>query len=240
MVAQEEVDRFVRGYREQPQTDEELGYSGAVAIESLSRVQWNIPTERSVGRSPKRRAVFLDLQGTLGGEGLGDIRDFTIYPCATSAIGLINSTGLLAIVVTNQSRIAKGHFTLSYFWDRMTRLRGELAEARAKLDDVYCCPHGNAGSCACCKPRPGMLVQAARDHDLDLRECYVVGDTGAADMAMARTAGCQAVLVRTGLGEGSLTDYRHLWAELEPDFVADDVLEAAEWIARREAGGSGR
>lgn len=186
--------------------------------------------------SSKQQAVFLDLQGTLGGEGLGDVFDFSFFPCAIPAIRRVNEIGLLAIVVTNQSHIAKGDFTLADFENRMADLRCQLIEAGARLDGVYCCPHSHLDDCTCRKPLTGMLVDAQRDNNLELAECYVVGDVGAWDIALARAAGCKAVLVRTGLGESSLTQYRHTWANLEPDFVADDVLEAASWIAHREGG----
>jgi D-glycero-D-manno-heptose 1,7-bisphosphate phosphatase len=176
------------------------------------------------------RAVFLDLQGTLGGEGLDDVLRFSFFPCAAPAIRLLNEAGLLAIVVTNQSHIARGDFTYAQFERRMDALRAELAEHGARLDAVYCCPHGKEDGCACRKPRPGMLLAAQRELGLDLARSYVVGDTGAWDMVMARAAGAGAILVRTGLGEGSLVEYRHTWADIEPDFVADDVLQAAEWV----------
>ena len=178
----------------------------------------------------KRSAVFLDLQGTLGGEGLSDIREFTFYPCAIPAVKLLNESGLLAIVVSNQSRIAQGLFTLEYFQERMEVLKKELAEGGAHLDAVYCCPHVDEDECSCKKPKPGMILDAAQDFNLDLRNCYVVGDTGAWDIAMANRVGCKSVLVRTGLGESSLGEYRYTWADVNPHFVAEDVLHAVKWI----------
>jgi D-glycero-D-manno-heptose 1,7-bisphosphate phosphatase len=190
----------------------------------------------AVAAGASNRAVFLDLQGTLGGDGLGDVRGFSLYPFAIQAVHLINELGLLAIVVTNQSRIASGILTLADFDRRMGEVRRELAGGGAWLDGVYCCPHSAADACECRKPRPGMLLQAQLDYRLDLTQCYVVGDTGAWDVVLARVIGCAAVLVRTGLGASSLAAYRHLWADLEPDYVAADVLGAARWIAEQEAG----
>lgn len=106
----------------------------------------------------KQSAVFLDLQGTLGGEGLGDIREFTFYPFAIPAVRLLNEAGLLAIVVTNQSHISKGFFTLEYFKEKMEILKKELAEGGAHLDAVYCCPHTSQDVCSCQKPKPGMIL----------------------------------------------------------------------------------
>jgi D-glycero-D-manno-heptose 1,7-bisphosphate phosphatase len=181
-----------------------------------------------------RKAVFLDLQGTLGGDGLGDILDFAFFPFAVPAIKLLNEADLLTIAITNQTHISQGRFTYDEFEKRIDDLKQELAEHEAKLDAVYCCPHVPADRCSCRKPSPGMVLQAQRDFDLDLSRCYVIGDRGDADMVLARSVGCKAVLVRTGLGEGSLGQYRDWWADVEPDFVAQDVLDAARWIVAME------
>lgn len=180
------------------------------------------------------RAVFLDFDGTIGDQGENGIRDFVLYPFASDAIRLLNNVGLLVIIVTNQSRIALGEFTDSDFVQFMEDLRHDLASMDARIDAVYYCPHAPADRCTCRKPLPGMLRQARRDFHLDLTECYMVGDVGAWDMMLARSVGCKAILVRTGAGKSSLGAYRNLWAGIEPDFVAEDVFEAARWIAAIE------
>jgi len=177
-----------------------------------------------------RSAVFLDLQGTLGGEGFGDIRDFAFFPCAVTAIRLLNDAGLPAIVVTNQSRIARGLYTVEYFQDWMEALKQELAGGGAWFDAVYFCPHVDEDNCSCKKPKPGMLLEAQRDFNLDINSCYLVGDVGAWEMVLANQVGCKGVLVRTGMGESSLGEYRHTWADIEPHFIAEDVLDAVRWI----------
>jgi histidinol-phosphate phosphatase family protein len=178
------------------------------------------------------RAAFLDLQGTLGGAGTGDIRTFSFYLCAVPAIRLLNEAGILTIVITNQSHISRGEFTLADFDRKMDGLRACLAARGCHLDAVFCCPHTADDGCSCRKPMPGMIYQAQRKHDLDLPRCFVVGDVGAWDMRLARHVGCQGILVRTGLGEGSLGAYRHLWAEIDPDYIARDVYDAARWIVQ--------
>jgi len=182
----------------------------------------------------KQKAAFLDLQGTLGGKGLGDIIDFSFYPFSPLAIKLLNEANLLVIVLTNQSHIAKGHFTYDRFEKRVEEIKEKLAEQGAKLDVVYCCPHASDSDCSCRKPSPGLVIQAQRDFDLDLLQSYLVGDTGAWDMVLARSVGCKAILVRTGLGEDSLGEYRHMWKDIEPDFIAENVLDAAKWIVGLE------
>ena len=178
----------------------------------------------------ERIAVFLDLQGTLGGEGFGDIRDFTFYPFAIPAIRLLNEAGLLAIVITGQSHIAKGYFSYEYFQERTGILKQEIEKRGARLDAVYCCPHDDEDNCICKKPKPGMILTAQKDFDLNLSTCYVVGDVGAFDMVLANLVNCKGVLVRTGLGESSLDEYRYTWADIKPHFVAEDVLHAVKWI----------
>jgi D-glycero-D-manno-heptose 1,7-bisphosphate phosphatase len=190
------------------------------------------------GENTTRRAVFLDLQGTLGGDGLGDILDFAFYPCAIPALRLFNQIGLLIIVVTNQSHIAKGLLTYQEYEERVKELEGELEAVGVSIDAIYCCPHRTPDTCACQKPKLGMLHEAQREFGMALRECFVVGDMGSSDMLMAHAAGCKSVLVLTGVGESSLNGFRHTWAAAEPDFIATDVLQAAEWIGEQVAGAS--
>ncbi|MDI6895322.1 MAG: HAD hydrolase-like protein [Bacillota bacterium] len=87
--------------------------------------------------------------------------------------------------------------------------------------------------CGCRKPLPGLLLRAAREHELDLTRTAVIGDTGATDMVAANAVGAIKILVRTGLGEGSLNEFRHSWADVEPDYVAADLLDAVEWLVAK-------
>lgn len=80
------------------------------------------------------KAVFLDLQGTLGGHGLDDILDFVFFPFSACAIKLLNDAGLLSIVITNQSRISCGEFTYGEFEARMYKLQDELAQCGANCE----------------------------------------------------------------------------------------------------------
>jgi len=128
------------------------------------------------------RAVFLDLQGTLGGEGLGDVRDFELYPFAADAVRLINESGFLAIVITNQSHIGKGYFSLAEYEERISDIRDRLERHGAHIDAVYCCPHIRSDGCHCKKPLPGLIDQAVRDFRINVSESYVIGDMGATDM----------------------------------------------------------
>ncbi|NLJ85330.1 MAG: HAD-IIIA family hydrolase [Firmicutes bacterium] len=182
----------------------------------------------------ERRAVFFDLQGTLGGEGLGDVRDFELYPFASDAVRLVNESGLLAIIITNQSHIGKGLFPYQEYEERMSGIRGSLEQQGAHIDAVYCCPHVRSDGCDCKKPLPGLIEQAVRDFRISVPGSYVIGDMGATDMRLAQTCGAKGILVLTGVGKGSMGEFRHTWAEVEPVYIGKNVLEAVEWILRHE------
>ena len=181
-----------------------------------------------------RRAVFLDRDGTLGGDGGYCHHDaFRLFANAASAIRLPNEAGNLVIVVTNQTHIGHGEITLEQVAASFRRLNVELAAEGAHLDGWYICPHRKADACRCRKPSPSLLQQAAQERGLDLASSWMVGDSGAADMLAGAAAGCRLILVRTGWGENSLGAYRHTWADVQPDYVAADVLAAARSIVAR-------
>jgi histidinol phosphatase-like enzyme len=112
---------------------------------------------------------------------------------------------------------------------------GTAPSAGAHLDGWYVCPHIKADACRCRKPSPYLFQQAARDYDLDLAASWMVGDGGVADILGGTAAGCRCILVRTGWGENSLGIYRDTWAGVEPDAVADDLLDAAQRICAQTA-----
>lgn len=183
-----------------------------------------------------RAAVFFDLHGTLGtvrGDPAGDFPEFTWYSNAAEAVRLVNQAGLCAIVVTNQGPIAHGRFTLDDFWNRMAELERELGEDGTWLDAVYCCPHSRADGCNCCKPRTALVEDACRKFQIEPELSYVVGDRGDFDMLLASAIGARAILVRTGEGESFLVQSRETWANVEPDYVAEDVLDAVRWILKQ-------
>ncbi|WP_374015955.1 HAD hydrolase-like protein [Paenibacillus thiaminolyticus] len=84
--------------------------------------------------------------------------------------------------------------------------------------------------CACRKPGIGMLLQAAAEHGLDLAGCAVIGDVGDTDIIAAHRAGALKILVRTGWGEGSLSKFKHRWPDMEPDYIAAGLWEAAQYL----------
>lgn len=165
--------------------------------------------QRSSLATPQR-AVFLDRDGTLVREvnGLTSPDQLELLPGAAQAVRELNHHGWLAILVTNQPVVAKGFCTEADIAVIHNKLDTLLGREHAYLDRVYWCPHhpekGFAGErpelkmdCDCRKPKPGMVLQAARDLNLDLTACWLVGDT-TTDVETARNAGIKSVLLGTG------------------------------------------
>lgn len=173
-------------------------------------------------------AIF-DRDGTLIAERnyLSDPGGVELLPGAAEAIERVAQAGYGVVVVTNQSGVGRGYFTLEDVGKVHARMLELLGPAAARIEKIYVCPHGPGEECACRKPRTGLLEQAARELGLDTARSVVVGDK-AADVELARRAGAAAVLVTTGYGAEVLAG-----GTVEPDFVAADLNAAAEWIATR-------
>lgn len=174
--------------------------------------------------------MFLDRDGTISEEVgyLNHISRFRMLAGVPAAIRKLNDARLPVVVVTNQSGVGREYFPESLVTEVHKRMVAELAKEGARLDGMYYCPHVGADECGCRKPKTGMLEQAAVDLGLDLKKSFVVGDRGG-DVAMAHRAGCKSVLVRTGFGEGELAWHAAKWPH-QPDFVARDLADAAQWI----------
>jgi len=110
-------------------------------------------------------------------------------------------------------------------------MKTDHAAAGARIDVADYCPHVSADDCDCRKPKTGLLECAAREHSLDLARSFVVGDRYG-DVEMARSIRARGILVRTGYGEGELAWHSAKWPA-QPDFVAEDLSKAADWILRQ-------
>ncbi|MBI1846733.1 MAG: HAD family hydrolase [Candidatus Rokubacteria bacterium] len=158
-----------------------------------------------------------------------------LLPRSGAAIRRLNEAGIAAVVATNQAGIARGYFSQDVLDAVHEALVEQLKAEGAHLDGIYVCVHhpteGVApyrADCQCRKPRPGLLVSAATDLDLDLARSVVVGDK-ASDLAVARAVGARAVLVKTGYGLGEW-EYRRRHFTVAPDHVAEDLLDAVDWM----------
>ena len=182
---------------------------------------------RSEGRPVLRRAVFLDRDGTLIQERdyLADPEVVSLLPGVPEALHLLTGAGFALVVVTNQSGIARGLYTLDDYHAVARRLDEELGRTGVELDATFFCPHHPdlTGPCECRKPGTGMYVRAARELGLDLAGSYFVGDRQK-DVAPAATLGGTGILVRTGYG------LEEEVAVEEGTVVVDSLLDAARLI----------
>ena len=155
----------------------------------------------------KQKAIFLDRDGTINKYVgfLTDINEFELLDGVTEAIKMINESGYLAIVVTNQPVIARGEVSVGELQEIHNKMETLLGQSGAYIDDIFYCPHhphkGYEGErpeykieCECRKPKPGMLFAAAEKYNIDLRESWMIGD-GENDIEAGRNAGCKVCSV---------------------------------------------
>lgn len=154
----------------------------------------------------QKRAFFLDRDGTINVEKnyLHKIEDWEWTPRAIEAIKLINRAGYLAIVVSNQAGIARGYYTVKDVEYLHSQVDAMLAKHGAHIDAYYYCPHhtdiGEIRDCECRKPKPGMLIQAQQDWDIDFENSYMIGDK-LIDAEVAIRVGVVPIVVMTGYGK---------------------------------------
>ena len=172
--------------------------------------------------SKKIQAVFIDRDGTIGGTGnFIHPKEFQLYPFSATALNLLKLKGFKIFALTNQHRISRNEAKLEEFTQQFYEYG---------FDDAFICPHGENENCNCRKPNGGLLIEAANKYKLDLEDCIVIGDVGSVDMVLADKFKCVKILVKTGWGESSLNKYRSIWGNVEPDYIADNLLEASKWI----------
>jgi len=187
----------------------------------------------------KRRAVFLDRDGTINREVgyLDQPSKVELLPRSAKAIGSLNRAGFQVVVVTNQSGVARGYFTEEMLTKVHQRLIKLLQEEGAHLNGIYYCPHHPEEGkppyrkdCNCRKPKPGMLLEASRDLNLDLSRSFMVSDKYS-DLQMIHQLGVKGILVLTGFGEKELAQVVQQ-GNPSPDYVAEDLEDAAQWIIK--------
>jgi D-glycero-D-manno-heptose 1,7-bisphosphate phosphatase len=181
---------------------------------------------------PGRRFVLLDRDGTINVERnyLDTAEGVELLPGAVEGLRALRALGLGLVVITNQSGLGRGLFSLGTLQAIHARLEALLEEAGVRLDGIYWCPHVPDDGCRCRKPRPGLVHRAARDLGFDPARAFVIGDKRA-DIELGRGIGATTILVTTGYGAAERLD-----PAVQPDAVAADLPGAAEEIRRRILG----
>lgn len=195
---------------------------------------WESGKIRRLNLENKRRAIFLDRDGVINRHA-GHIykpEQFELYPHTADAIRLINQSEYMAVVVTNQPVIARNLCSEAELKNIHNKMESQLGDERTKLDAIYYCPHHPDGGfpeerpefkidCDCRKPKPGMLLDAAKRFNIDLEKSFIIGDSWR-DIGAGKAAGVQTIGVMTGDGnrEGAI----------RPDYLVKDLLHAVRLI----------
>jgi histidinol-phosphate phosphatase family protein len=171
-----------------------------------------------------KRAVFLDRDGVINkkapeGKYVTSWEEMYILPGVPEAIKLINESQFLTIVVTNQRGIARGFMTIGDLDALHRRMNAELLDQGARIDRLYYCPHDYDPPCDCRKPKPGMLITAKNDLQIDMSRSWMVGDSEI-DIAAGKSAGCKTSLIADNAQKPTF----------QADLTAENLLDAARQI----------
>ena len=182
----------------------------------------------------------MDRDGTLN-EQMGYINHisrFILLPGAAEAIRLLNTHDHLAIIISNQSGIARGYFPIELVNQVHDRMRTLLKKEGARIDGIFFCPHHRMGivpeysvTCDCRKPETGLITKACNAFDIDMANSYVIGDRQT-DIELAHKAKLKAILVSTGYGLGEI-DHVLPHSDLKPAYIARDLLHGVRWILNK-------
>lgn len=189
------------------------------------------------------KAVFLDRDGTIikDKDFLSDPAGIEFLEGAQEALSALQKAGFKLVLISNQSGVARGYFTEEAVQDVHRRLKALLTFSGVRLDGVYYCPHLPDAAvekyrldCDCRKPKTGMIRRAVEELGVDPARSFFVGDKES-DVEAGRAAGCRTVLVLTGKG---LNTGGAISLENRPDFIAENIGEAADWILKQIGAGS--
>ena len=177
-------------------------------------------------KNKTQKAAFIDRDGTLIEEVnfLSKLSEMRLFPYSAEAVKLLNDNGFLVIVITNQSGVARGIFDEKTLREIHAKLIKDLADSNAKIDAIYFCPHHPDDNCACRKPKTGMILQAAEDFPLDLKNSWMIGDK-ALDVETGFNIQVKTSIVMTGYGQADLTKLQK-----KPDLIAENLLEAVKML----------
>ena len=179
------------------------------------------------------KVVFLDRDGVINLDSSDYIKswsEFKFIPRSIEAIKELTLKGFNAIVITNQSVINRNMVSGKGLEHIHASMKNEVKSGGGLIKDIFFCPHIPEDNCDCRKPRPGLIFQAQKAYSIDLKDAVMVGDS-AKDIECARNAGCgKAILVKTG--NGAKAEKTLEKKKICPDYIAQDLYEAVQWIVK--------
>jgi len=188
-----------------------------------------------MARSPVEKVVFLDRDGVINEDSDAYVKswdEFHFIPGSLEALRLLRENGYRVIVITNQSAVGRGLITMKNLMNMHIKMRWEIRKAGGNILDVFFCPHRPDEKCDCRKPEPGLIFQAQDEYGMNLPKTVMVGDNSK-DVLVGKNAGVgRTILVMTGSGAKAQNEL--VRKGTPPDYVADDLLDAAKWIIDKE------
>jgi len=180
------------------------------------------------------RAIFLDRDGVICKNKSDHVKswdEFEFLPGAKASLNTLSMLGLPIVIVTNQAVVNRGMASAEAIEDIHNRMVSEITAAGGRIDRVLYCPHRPDEHCDCRKPEPGMLLQAAQELDIDLKNSYMVGDA-ATDIVAGQRVGCSTFMVLTGRGLQQLV---HAFRTARNTFtITRNLTGAANQILKNE------
>jgi len=180
------------------------------------------------------RAVFLDRDGVIIQEPphyAHKISQLELIPKSAEAIRLLNENGFTVVVVSNQAGIARGYYGEEDAALYNQALKEKLAKEGTHINAVYYCPHHPEATieryrldCDCRKPKPGMLIKAEKELNIDLKQSFMIGDK-LSDIEAGERVGCKTIIVRTGYGNDELKS-----SDVDCNYIAKNLYDAVAYI----------
>jgi D-glycero-D-manno-heptose 1,7-bisphosphate phosphatase len=170
--------------------------------------------------------IFLDRDGVIirkapEGEYITQWAEVEFLPDSLEAIACLHRSGFKVIIVTNQRGVATGKMSIANLEEIHRNIRLAIADRGGVVSGIYCCTHDISESCFCRKPKPGMILRAAKEFRLNLADCWMVGDT-TADIEAGKRAGCKTALITQGVKLTNVTE--------KPDIQSQSLMELAQQI----------
>lgn len=173
------------------------------------------------------KAVFLDRDGTVivdpPDERVDTEEKIRLLPNTLEALKLLSSLNYGIVFITNQAGVAEGRVTEEEFWVLHNIVLEKLSPSGIKILKTYLCPHGANDGCECRKPKPKLLLDAAKEFNIDLKESWTIGDRES-DVMAGVNAGTKTILVQTGLEAVEST---------QATVTAPSLLEAVQYLAKK-------
>jgi D,D-heptose 1,7-bisphosphate phosphatase len=182
----------------------------------------------------KTKAIFVDRDGTINVDVhyLDNPDNFEMYPGVQIGMKKLQEHGFKIIVITNQSGIGRGYLTEEQLSDVHEKMKQEFQKVGVTLDGIYYCPHHPEDKCNCRKPNTGLFEKSLPEHNINVEKSYMLGNS-IIDIEAGKRIGVKTVLIPEPHVREDFLSKKPEWA-YHPDYIADDFLNAVEWILKRE------